>query len=348
MRSAHSSRIAGIALGLVLLTSKAWAGDAETERARALFDEAGELERRGQWGAAQERLRAALQLRETPQLYCALGWALENDDKLNEARIEYETALRSGRDRAGAEDAVRLATTRLAELGRTTPMIRVRSALESRILVDGRELTREGDFASTPLDPGSHVVRVEPTAGRAFEQIVYVGRGTDNRVDIDTSDAASTREGEPFRLTSTPMLLPTGKKPNVILPWLLVAGGASLAAGGGALLFAAGADAEQRDAMQSRWCSAVACSGQTATRYETREAASYRLAAAEAARSADAKQAIGVALVGTGVISAAVGTVLLLRADDHTEKKAGDARLRPRASAAPLPGGGFASATFSF
>jgi hypothetical protein len=63
-------------------------------RARALFDEAGELERQGQWSAAQERLRAAIRIHETPHLRYALGWALENDDKLLEARVQYETALR--------------------------------------------------------------------------------------------------------------------------------------------------------------------------------------------------------------------------------------------------------------
>src|SRR5262249_22650549 len=76
-------------------TATATAPTTTTEpRARALFDEAGALERCGQWAAAQERLRAALRLRETPQLHFALGWALENEDKLIEAKLEYETAAR--------------------------------------------------------------------------------------------------------------------------------------------------------------------------------------------------------------------------------------------------------------
>lgn len=94
------------------------AGD--LERARALFDEAGELERQGQWPAAQERLRGALRIRETANLRYALGWALENDGKRIEARAEYETALRLAKI-AGNDEVSQLASTRIAELDRQTP-----------------------------------------------------------------------------------------------------------------------------------------------------------------------------------------------------------------------------------
>ena len=93
---------------------------ADLEHARVLFDEAGELERQGQWPAAQDRLRGALRIRETANLRYALGWALANDDKSNEARVEYEIALRLA-ERTGNEEVRTLASTRLSELDRRTP-----------------------------------------------------------------------------------------------------------------------------------------------------------------------------------------------------------------------------------
>ena len=348
-------------LGIVLCAapSLAHAADADTERARALFEEAGELERHGQWGAAQERLRAALRLRETPQLYYALGWALENDDKLIEARAEYETAVRLGRERSGAEEAVRLATARLADLDRKMPILKVRVAgaarSNTRVIVDGREVKREEDVATTPVNPGSHVIRIERGGDGAIEQMVYVGRSTVRTVDVDAGDAvavrntAQARHGRAPSRSSAPVRTTTAEtaRGDNVLPWLLLSGGVAFVAGGGALLLSANADANTRDAMQARWCTATACNGTSATRRETAEAAGYRRAASDAADTGNTKQAFGLALGGVGVIAGTVGAVLLLRGDgEHSEKAA--PRARARAGAAPLPGGGMATASFSF
>jgi len=94
--------------------------DGGLERARALFDEAGELEKTGQWPAAQERLRSAIRIRETANLRYALGWALENDGKGSAARAEYETARRLA-DQAGNTEVSKLSAERVAKLdGKTT------------------------------------------------------------------------------------------------------------------------------------------------------------------------------------------------------------------------------------
>lgn len=95
------------------------AEEPDLARARALWDEAGELERRGDFHAAVGRLRAAIQLRDTPHLRYALGWALENEGRLAEARASYELAEQ--RALGVSEDVVRLARKRRslldAELG---------------------------------------------------------------------------------------------------------------------------------------------------------------------------------------------------------------------------------------
>ncbi|MDF2695979.1 MAG: hypothetical protein K0S65_4362 [Labilithrix sp.] len=345
---------------MLLETRAARAGDADTERARALFDEAGELERHGRWGPAQERLRAALRLRETPHLYYALGWALENDDKLLEARTEYETAVRLGKDRPGGEEAARLATARLAELDKKTPVIKVHvvgaGRANARVLLDGRELRRDDDTTSTPVNPGSHVVRVERPGENALEQIVYVGRGMDRTLDVDAGDAGSMRDTAQerhgriaARSTVTPASTPRKtERGHDVLPWLLLTGGVAFAAGGGALLLSADADADRRDAMHAKWCSLTACSGGTATRAESSEALSYRQAASDAGDVGRTKQAVGLALGGAGLVAGTVGAILLLRGDEPKEKPRSTRGTRPRASATPLPGGGFATATFAF
>jgi tetratricopeptide (TPR) repeat protein len=142
--------------------------EGDLERARALFDEAGELERQGQWPAAQDRLRAALRIRETANLRYALAWALENNGKLIEARTEYEVAQRLAQ-RAGNEEVSKLAATRIVEVDRKTPLVQVRIkgriARDTRVLVDGRDVVIRGDSGTVPVDPGSQLVRVE-RAGR--------------------------------------------------------------------------------------------------------------------------------------------------------------------------------------
>jgi tetratricopeptide (TPR) repeat protein len=137
-----SAWIPCIAIALALASSSSAFAGGDTERARALFDEAGALERQGQWAAAQDRLRAALRLRETPQLYFALGWELENDDKLLEAKAEYDTAIRLGAGRPNAEEAVRLATARLVDLEKKTPVLKLRIEGAGRVYVDGRARSR--------------------------------------------------------------------------------------------------------------------------------------------------------------------------------------------------------------
>jgi len=98
--------------------------------------------------------------------------------------------------------------------------------------------------------------------------------------------------------------------------------------------------------MQARWCTATACSGTRARLPETAEAASYRRAASDAADTGNTKQAIGLVLGGAGLVAGAVGAVLLLRGEGNEHDRA--PRARARAGAAPLPGGGMATASFSF
>jgi hypothetical protein len=292
----------------------------ELAHARALFDEAGQLEREGQWARAQDRLRQALRIRETPHLRYALGWALENDDKLVAARSEYEAALELAA-RSGAAKVGRLATDRLTALERATPVIEVRAPEQAtRVVVDARATEVKDGVASVPVDPGVHIVRVERRERPDAVERVYVTRGVLRIVEVRGDALAPAKESR-------------------VLPWSLVAGGGALALTGVVILAASAADATARDEATQRWCDATACSGGAATRPETPEAVAFRRDAADATARGNTKQAIGAAVGAVGLAAAGVGVFLLLRAHDERG---------PRLDASLGPGSASASAAFRF
>lgn len=318
------------------LARAANADDADLDRARALFDEAGTLEREGQWTAAQERLRAAIRIHETPHLRYALGWALENDDQLLEARAEYETARRLAVS-SHADEVTKLAETRLAELDRKTPMVEVRVAHGedgARVFVDGKPAPLHGDVALAPVNPGLRLVRVERPGAPPVQRSVVVTRGTVRTVEVRGD---TIRPGADRKTTTS------------ALPWLLLGGGAAMALGGAGLLVSSTSDARERDDDMRRWCDATACTGgATATRPETPDAAGYRRDAVDAADRGNTKQIVGGMIGGVGVIGMAVGTYLLVRDGGGHERSAVKRAPSVRAFAAPTPGGAAASALFTF
>ncbi len=324
---ATMKRMLGVAVVLASLgaAARAAAQDTDLERARALFEEAGELERRGDYTTAQERLRAALRIRETPHLRYALGWALENDDKLVAARAEYELATRLA-DRTGAEEVRRLATARLVELERITPVVQIRLAdpLHDRVTVDDHAIAVRGDVAQSQVDPGNHDVRVDRVGGGSYEQRVFVPRATTRVVDV----------------RSVALSRPGGSR---VLPWVLVGTGATFALGGLVIYAWSSSDASARDDKLARWCQATACTdGKYATQPETPSATQLRLAAADDASRGNTKQVVGAVLGGVGVATAGVGVFMLLRNRPSDEDRG------LRVGAAPPAGGaaGFASWTF--
>ena len=317
-----------------------------------LFDEAGELERQGQWGAAQEKLRAALRIKETPHLRYALGWALENDDKLLEARVEYETAARLAQQRS-ADEVSRLTAARLSELATKTPVVQVRVpralAGSTKVIVDGRVAPIQNDVASIPVNPGSRVVRIERPNKPPSEQLLYVSRGSVRTIDLDDDSAVASRTGtQPRHMsTRTTVAKRDPKSSSSVLPWALVGGGAALVVGGGALLVSSASDANARDENQRAWCAATACSdGITATRPETAEAASYRREAVDASDRGNLKQAFGVTIGLAGLVTAGIGTYMLVR--ESKDARPRDALQKVRVSASPTLNGAFANAAIQF
>jgi len=314
----------------------------DLERARALFDEAGELERQGNWNAAQDRLREALRVRETPHLRYALGWALENGDRLLEARTEYEVALRLAQ-RGGAEEVTRLASTRISEVDRKIPLvqIKVRGALakDTHVLVDGREVVVHGEIGTVPVDPGQRVVRVERAGKSPSEETVPITQGVFRVVEVQ-GDENAVLGGD------TSATAPRSHAP--VLPWVLIGAGGAAVIGGVALFVSSSNDVSARDSAMQKWCDATACVGTTATRAETSDAATLRREAYDAASRGNTKQVVGAILGGVGVAGIAVGTYLLVKHDGERADSPRAARASLRFDAAPLPGGALAGAALTF
>lgn len=333
-----------LVVATLAMSRTAHADAADLQRARVLFDEAGELELQGQWNAAEDRLRAALRIRETPHLRYALGWALENGGHLLEARTEYELALRLAR-RDGAPDVSRIAATRVAEVERKIPLvqIRVRGALakDTRVIVDGRDVVVGPNGGTTQVDPGTRIVRIERSGETATELSFSIAQGAlrvvDVRGDAGATDAASPNDG--------------GRDASGgggrTLPWLLIGGGGALALGGTLLFVSSASDAASRDESTRRWCDATACADGAATRPETAEAAAFRREAYDDASRGNAKQIAGAVVGGLGIASVVAGTYLLLTAPQRAESRR-SARSALALEAAPLKGGAFAGASLTF
>ena len=344
MRSPRSRLLASTLVSVFFFAPAVRAAEpSDLERARALFDEAGELERQGNWNAAQDRLREALRVRETPHLRYALGWALENGDRLLEARTEYEVALRLGQ-RGGAEEVTRLASTRISEVDRKIPLvqIKVRGALakDTRVVVDGREVVVHGEIGTIPVDPGLRVVRVERAGKSPSEETVSVTQGVFRVVEVQ-GDEGALLTGDAAATTA-----PRSRAP--VVPWVLIGAGGAAVIGGVALFVSSSNDVSARDAAMQKWCDATACVGTTATRAETSDAAAFRREAYDAASSGNTKQVVGAILGGVGVAGIAVGTYMLVKHGGERADSPRAARTGLRVDAAPLPGGAMAGAAFTF
>jgi len=337
----HARLFAPALVATLAFASAAHAQPTDLERARTLFDEAGELERQGQWVPAQERLRAALRIRETPHLRYALGWALENSDRLVDARTEYEVALRLAQRGGGAEEVSRLAAERIVAVDHKLPLvqIRVRGALapDTRVTVDGREIAVHGDVGTAAVDPGKRIVRVERAGKSPTEETVTMARGVFRVVEVEGDPGIAPLPGGP------------SEPPHraSVVPWVLIGGGGALALGGVILFVSSSSDASARDEHLSQWCDATACVGGTmATRPESAEATAFRRQAVDAADSGNTKQIAGAILGGVGIASVAVGTYLLL-----TQGREGATRTSKtglRVDGAALPGGAMAGASLTF
>jgi hypothetical protein len=217
--------------------------------------------------------------------------------------------------------------------------IKVRGALakDTRVLVDGREVIVHGEMGTVPVDPGPRIVRVERSGKSPTEETVSVSKGVFRVVEVQGDE--SIGGGEASTAAS--------RSQAPILPWALIGAGGAAVIGGVVLFVASSNDVSARDASMRQWCDATACTGTTATRAETPEAAALRADANDAASRGNAKQVVGAIVGGVGIASIAVGTYMLVKHGERANSPRA-ARTGLRVDAAPLPGGAMAGAALTF
>jgi hypothetical protein len=146
-------------------------------RARALFGEAEKLRQQGDHSAAAERLRRAIEIKDTPGLRFHLAHTLERLDQFRAARIEYERAQALIGAGVKAPDVEVLLDKALDALDARTPTLEVRVDLDVhglRVRVDGEDVE---PGAPTRFDPGRHEVVASADNHAEFSRTVDLAEG---------------------------------------------------------------------------------------------------------------------------------------------------------------------------
>lgn len=167
---------------------------ASKERAKKLFEEGTELEKKADYAGALAKYKEAAQLAVTAGLRFHTGYCLEMTGKLAAALEEYEAADRLAREQNKQE--VHAATTaRLEPLRLRVPQIAIRLATPAKDTVtqlDGVTVAAalvEGGKAFR-LDPGEHEVTARAPGYKAFARKVQVPENVTTTVDMNLERVA--------------------------------------------------------------------------------------------------------------------------------------------------------------
>lgn len=207
---------------LMAAASPAFAQDAaELKRARALFQQATELEQAGNWTAALQAFREVGQVRMTPQVRFHIAVCEENLGRLVAALGGYELAL---------ADADKVNPDFKAEVEANVTKLRARipklviergaGASAAAIELDGVAVGDSSVGVEVPLDPGPHAVTAKAPNRKPFETSVILKERETTRVEIVLEELPP----ELLRAGSAPL---PDKPPSKVVP--LVIGGVGVA-----------------------------------------------------------------------------------------------------------------------
>jgi hypothetical protein len=227
---------------------------ADLAQARALYNEGMDLRDSGNASAALEKLKAANALARTPITALELGKTYELLGRLIEAREAYLAVARTApqpgeteRSRAARRDSARAADALRSRIGSLTIRITGSPLDTVQVTIDGVVLPAEAIGAPRPVDPGEHLVVAHSNDGDSAESRVQLGSGEARDVELRIAarpsvptPAPGARSAAPVEATSPPgpagAEAPTKVPSHSVAPWVLVAGGAVVGLGGGALM----------------------------------------------------------------------------------------------------------------
>lgn len=155
----------------------------EIALARKLFAEATALEKERKFAEAEEKLRAALAIKDTSGVRYHLAFCLERQGKLAAARREYRTAQYQFEQGQTAPGIAELLGPAIEKIEARVPQLRLDYDKDAsvRVEVDGETVTVLGPRDPIWVDPGTHTVvvrRAHPKPSTmAFTRTVTVKEG---------------------------------------------------------------------------------------------------------------------------------------------------------------------------
>jgi hypothetical protein len=267
-RCAGLSRLSGLGsfVGLVvasaaspLLAGVAHAQTAsEIATAKQWFASGLAHEEKGEFSAALELFRRAVQVKKTPQIVYHVGFCESRTGALVEELVDLDAAAAIARA-AHADDVVAAAQAELGEVKKRAPTLEVRvtsDASPSRFVVDGSAIALSMLRTPMPLDPGEHTVTIEFADGGSTTRKATLAERDVKTVDLAAAvtahQAAAPAEGAASPPSPTPVVDSTSPSPvaahrSSTVEWVLVGVGAALAVGGGSLIAVARAKESSLD-----------------------------------------------------------------------------------------------------
>ncbi len=201
-------------------------------------------EEKGEFAAALELFRRAVQVKRTAQIVYHVGFCESRTGALVEAMVDLDGAAGLARA-AHADDVVAAAQSELAEVKRRVPSLEVRVASDaspSRFLVDGSAIALSMLRAPMPLDPGEHTITIEFAAGGSTTRRATLAERDVKTLDV-TAPAAEPRAAAPANPPApvpvapvVPAPAPASERRSSTVEWVLIGAGAALAVGGASLI----------------------------------------------------------------------------------------------------------------
>lgn len=215
-----------VVLALALLTAAGAANPAraaepnptELAVARKLFQEAVELENREDFEGARKKLRAALEIKETPGLRFHLGYCAEQLGQFVAALIEYERALdliKAGQRAPDVERQLPHARERVqAQIARLSIFL-PSGVSKPKVWLDGEPIALQVLGRPAPVDPGQHRIRVEAEDHEPFEAEVTLGPGQSDHLDVRLKKKARVLAESPASPPSSSQRVTLESSPRV-------------------------------------------------------------------------------------------------------------------------------------
>lgn len=323
---ARAVLLSGLAFAIVGTTDSAQAEPSprELKEARATFQAGLALEAAADFKAALGKFREVAEVRQTPQVMFHIARCLENLGRWTEALGTYRMAIDRARDE-GADDVVESSDTARQALEARMPKVQVirgKGATGAVVKLDGVRIGAASFGVKMPADPGGHRVVATVDGKEAFAQTVVLKEGRVETVSI-------TIEGDvapPPPPSETPKPVEIG--PSQRTGYIFLGAGITSVVVGGMFVKLRNDTINELEGQ----CVDDHCS--QALEDTSNRGKIFTMAAN--------------AFLGAGVISAGIGTVILMQSDAEPEAPAGpkpDSPPGPRVGLSAAGPGGSPGAT---